>query len=214
MSNEHLPVSKKNVIHFPYKVPEEIKRISDILHEEGIEAFLVGGSVRDMVMEHTPNDFDFASPAKPKDLIPILEKNGIEYDDRYIDKVDYLIAIVNGVKIDFKTYTGGSLESYLSSFDFTFNALAYDIQNENILEFFDGINDIKNKTVRTVRIPTPDDAGIFFRAIRFTLEFGFKIEKESYKLLKDNIENLGEFRHSTIIKGLSTIYNHCEDSLT
>lgn len=205
----------KKIIDFPYEVPEHVKNVYELFHNEGIEMYLVGGCVRDMVMGNVPNDYDFITPILPEEMIRILKKNNVEYDDQYINFVNYVIAFSGEDKIDLITYHGDSLFLDLADRDFTFNCMAYDIEKQEIIDYFGGVEDIKNGIVRLVRtIRTADDVALPFRAVRFALEFGYKIDEDTYKTISDYIEQIDEFRVSTIRKNLSKLYKHCKPSLT
>ena len=205
----------KKIIDFPYEVPEHVNKIYELFRNEEIEMYLVGGCVRDMVMGKTPNDFDFVTPILPEEMIRILKKNDVEYDDQYINIVNYVIANSEGDKIDLMTYKGGSLLEDLSDRDFTFNCMAYDIENQAIIDYFGGIDDIKNSIVRLVRMPRiDDDVALPFRAIRFALEFSYKIDEVTYKEISDYISTIDEVRPSTVRKNLEKIFDHCKPSLS
>lgn len=180
----------------------------DILKQitnHGYKAFIVGGSVRDIILGKSPKDVDIATNSPISELQKIFPKN---YDigkskDFGIIAVKhkghtYEIAnfrkdgtYSNGrspdeVKIvqDFKTDAGRR--------DFTMNAMGIDAEG-HIIDHFDGLKDIKDKIIRTVGNPHDrfkEDNLRMMRVARFSSKLGFKIDKETKKAIEANKEGI------------------------
>lgn len=175
-------------------IPPEIKFIIDSLQKSGFEAYLVGGCVRDMLMDIPPHDYDITTSASPEIILSLFEKTvptGIKHGT---------VTVINGgFAAEVTTYrTDGeysdhrrpervtfvkSLKEDLARRDFTVNAIAYN-ENEGIKDFFGGREDIKNKILRAVGEPKKrfcEDALRILRLFRFASVLGFKPETETLK---------------------------------
>jgi len=187
------------------KLPNEIVDILNKLEKSGFEAYAVGGCIRDILLEKKPKDWDITTIAKPKQIqeifpnsfyknkfgtVTVKTKNAIEIttfrteqdytDKRHPDKISFT----------------SDLKKDLGRRDFTINALAMD-KNKKIIDLFNGKKDIERKTIKAVGKPKKrfsEDALRMLRAIRFAVElparggpaFGWNIEKETFKAIKEN----------------------------
>lgn len=190
---------------------ENALKIIKALLFEGHAAFLVGGCVRDIVMGNTPDDFDIATSAKADEIIRIAGENSwknIPVGQAFgviiilIDAQQYEVA-------SFRTDTYGQdghrplfvkpvhcIEDDLARRDFTFNAMAMDIEG-NLIDPFGGVSDLTARTIRAVGNADKrfaEDALRMFRAIRFAAKLDFKIEPATFAAIAKN---------STRARGLS-----------
>ena len=179
------------------KIKEEAYIVIQTLKDNGFEAYLVGGSVRDFLMNITPKDFDIATNAKPNEVEKIFEKTidtGASFGT--------ITVLINKVQIEVTTYridgdykdnrhpegvafTTNLIED-LKRRDFTINAIAYDGMEE-FIDPFGGSIDIQNKIIKGVGEPAKrfrEDALRVLRAIRFSCQLGFEIEENTLKALK------------------------------
>ena len=179
------------------------KKIYEIFCKEKGEIFLVGGSVRDMLMGKELTDLDFATSFLPQKTKEILNKNKIRNFP-----VGWAFgtvgAIIDGKEIHITTYRkketyrprnrkpvvefGKSLEEDLKRRDFTINALAISPEGK-IIDLFNGAKNLAEKLIRTPSDPDEsfeDDPLRILRAFRFQSQFGFKIEKATYQAIERN----------------------------
>ena len=147
-------------------MPSNVKMILNKIKENKHEAVIVGGCVRDSIMEYMPHDWDIATSAQPTEIIEIFKDfrimtAGLKHGTVtiIIDHEPYEITTyrVDGKYTDYRrpdtvSYTRNLAEDLLRR-DFTINAIAYD--GENIIDLHDGVDDIKNKIIRCVG--NPDD---------------------------------------------------------
>ena len=171
-----------------------LKRIND----KGFEAFIVGGFVRDTVMGLESHDIDIATNM-PMDIIENMWPSCEIGSSR---DFGILSIIVNGEIFEIAQFRQeeGSVDNrhpgsvkIVNSFkedanrrDFTINSLGMDVNN-NIIDFFNGKEDIENKIIRTVGNPNKrfdEDFLRMIRACRFAARFGFSIEKKTKKAIK------------------------------
>lgn len=166
------------------------KELANVFKENGFDLFLVGGSVRDYLLTSSFSDADFVSNASVDDMEKFLkvkskfkkyESGKFIYKDEIIDITS--LRIEEGYK-DFRhpsiiKRVNTPKEEY-SRRDFTINALYMD-KDENILDYIDGINDLKEGVIRMIGDPNirlQEDPLRILRALRFSNKLGFKIDED------------------------------------
>lgn len=181
-------------------IPNDVKLILDTLKNNGYESYIVGGSVRDFITDlYAPKDYDIATSALPGEIIKLFDKTvptGLKHGT--------VTVIINDQGYEVTTYRidgeyiGNrrpaevtfvlNLKEDLARRDFTINALAYNEQ-QGIIDYFDGIEDLKNKIIRAVGEPNKrfqEDALRMLRAIRFAATLNFRIEEKTLQAIKVN----------------------------
>ena len=161
-------------------IPSNAEKILQVLNENGHEAYVVGGCVRDSILDRNPNDWDIttsASPYQVKELFPRTIDTGLQHGTVTVmmDKEGYEVTTyrVDGEYEDGRhpkqvTFTS-SLEEDLKRRDFTINAMAYH-PKEGLVDLFHGMDDMRNKIIRCVGDPLErfhEDALRIMRAVRF-----------------------------------------------
>lgn len=176
------------------------KHIINKLETNGYEAYLVGGAVRDIIMKKTPNDTDITTNATPEEVKKVFcEHSTIDTGLKH-GTVTLIIEEIPFEITTYRTESGYSdgrhpdlvlfsknIRDDLSRRDFTMNSIAFN-QNVGFIDPFNGISDIKNKTIRCVGNPTErftEDSLRILRALRFSSVLGFEIEEETEKALYD-----------------------------
>ena len=184
-----------------------LKELSNLYAKNGFQIYLVGGAVRDGILGIETKDFDFTTNASSEDSIKMLNKN--DYKTTEIGRAFGTIeTTVGDYSIHITTYredkynkdsrkpeikTSGELETDLSRRDFTVNAIAYDINNNEIIDPHGGLKDLSEGLIRT-----PDTADISFsddplrmlRACRFVSTHGFTPNNELFKAISKNVERI------------------------
>jgi tRNA nucleotidyltransferase/poly(A) polymerase len=187
---------KKQTYKLDIPIPANVKRIHNAFKREGFPLFLVGGAVRDTIMGIPPKDYDMATPAHPSDVLAIAEK----YDLHVVDSLgqNHGVVIVDGEEIaTFRVDIGKGrrpsaveftdMETDVKRRDLTINALYYDIDHKEVIDFIGGMKDIRNAKIRTVGQPTDrfdEDALRKLRAVRFSGRMGSKMDKSTYEAIK------------------------------
>lgn len=179
-------------------LPESVKYILTTLNNNGYEAYIVGGCVRDSIMGIAPHDWDITTSALPeqvKSLFSHTYDTGIKHGTItvLINKIGYEVTTyrVDGIYEDNRrpsevTFTR-SLKEDIVRRDFTMNAIAYN-DTEGFVDIFGGRDDIKNKIIRGVGDPSArfdEDALRMLRAVRFSAQLGFDIEDNTYAAIKN-----------------------------
>ena len=141
-------------------IPKEVSYILNKLINSGYEAFIVGGSVRDSLLNKTPKDFDITTNAVPSEVISIFDHTiptglihgtvTVIINDQHFEITTYRIdGEYNDNRHPSKVTFTTSLEKDLSRRDFTINAMAYGV-NEILQDPFHGFTDLKKQCIRTV----------------------------------------------------------------
>lgn len=194
-----------------YEIPQEVRGVLSKLESAGYEAYIVGGSVRHLIMSEVPSDWDVTTNAKPEEIQKLFADSF--YENKFgtvgvktgSDDPTLQVVEVTTYRIESK-YTdkrhpdeikyADKLEDDLKRRDFTINAIALGITNYSLptthyqlVDPFGGQEDIKNKTIRAVGDPNErfgEDALRMMRAIRFVAQLGFNIEPETLGAIKKN----------------------------
>lgn len=202
--------------------------IVKLLNKQGYEAYLVGGCVRDMLLGVEPNDWDICTDATPIEVINCLQSNKVMHYESGID-FGTITAILNGEEFEVTTYrkeTGyadnrhpdkiqftKNLQEDLCRRDFTINAIAFNIVNNEIVDPFGGHIDLENRILRTVGNPEDrfnEDALRILRAIRFAIRFNMNIENSTeYAMIKllDNLDSISKERVTQELEKMLTSGN-------
>jgi len=181
----------------------EVSKVIDLLHKNNFLAYIAGGAVRDALLGVTAHDFDVATNALPEDLeklfpnaLDIGKQFGImmlpfENDDGSKGQIEVATFRSDGVYIDgrrpenieFSTPEGDAERR-----DFTVNALFYDTDKDQVIDFVDGVVDIKKRIIRAVGNPHKrftEDKLRLLRAVRFAAQLQFDIETKTRLAVKD-----------------------------
>lgn len=185
---------------FPEAILVAVKR----LKKNGFQAYLVGGSIRDILLGREPHDFDLTTDATPNQVITLFNKTiptGLQHgtvtvviDHEQIEITTYRIDGDYGDNRhpDSVIFTP-SLKEDLKRRDFTINAFAWDPIDQHFVDYFDGIGDLNNKIIRAIGVPADrfnEDGLRMIRAVRFAAQLGFKIESKTFIALTSLIDLL------------------------
>lgn len=172
----------------PFSYSPLIDKVRDVL--PGQEMYLVGGAVRDILLNRLSRDLDFALPSKgislARRVANALKADFMVLDDER-DTGRVIVTESDGTRtfLDFATYRGNSLEEDLRARDFTINAIAFDLHAQTLIDPLNGASDLRAKVIRACS-PTSlsDDPVRILRAVRQAAAFEFKIELETRKAMK------------------------------
>ena len=186
-------------------LPEEILFILDRFEKNNKRSYLVGGSVRDLLLGKAINDYDITTPATPeevKDIFPdlIVLDTGLQHGTVTILIENKAFEITtfrtDGEYSDHRRPNNVELTTSLfedsQRRDFTINQLAYN-PIEGLVDYHNGLDDLQAKLVRAVGDPYKrfnEDALRIIRALRFGTQLNFSIEKNTFAAVKDMINDL------------------------
>ncbi len=180
----------------------EVVDLLKIIHSHKYEAYLVGGSVRDMILSREILDWDVATSAPPAIIMRLFKRSyptGIKHGT--------VTVIHKGVKFEVTTFRGErgysdgrhpdmvrfgvNINEDLSRRDFTINAIAYDPIDGRIIDTYNGLNDIKMKIIRTVNKPVDrfsEDGLRPLRAIRFATILNFALNRNILPAIRATLD--------------------------
>lgn len=187
-------------------LPFVIKNICNQLIAPGFQAYIVGGTIRDLLMNRQNSDFDIATNALPheiKSVFPSAKPYG---------QFGTMLVIADGTKVEITpfrddapgrkpNYTfGGNIYTDLARRDFTINSIAYNPITNELIDPFSGQEDIEKGIIRctgsTERIW--EDSLRAMRAARFQAQLGFSIEASTLYALKAQAQDLKEISQERI----------------
>jgi len=188
-------------------IPNYIKNIIEKLENAGFEAYVVGGCVRDLLMNMIPKDWDVTTNARPEEILKILP------DSKYENNFGTILMLIKNSQnktedvVEITTYRSeqgysdrrhpdivrfeDKLEKDLARRDFTVNAMALELKGKSeklkiedckIIDLFGGEKDLKKKIVRAVGEPEDrfkEDGLRMMRAVRLACQLNFSIEPKT-----------------------------------
>ena len=198
----HRPRSKHNISR--KNIDPDALRILQRLSTAGYTAYLVGGSVRDLLLGREPKDFDVSTDAHPGALKRLFRNcfligrrfrlAHIIFDNKkIIETSTFRRAPENtpeqeeGSPYQYEDNTFGTPEEDAKRRDFTVNALFYDIKTFDVIDYVGGLKDLAAKTLRTIGDPNVrfrEDPVRMMRAARLAARLGFRIDWGSRRAMK------------------------------
>lgn len=201
------------------------KVVSQIVTEQGLEAYVIGGFVRDLILDRPSKDIDIVVVGNGMDLAQAagtklrvkkvnLFKNFGTAQFNYKDlDVEFVGARKESYQRDSRKpiVENGTLEDDQKRRDFTINALAIDLRQESfgkLIDPFNGLKDLEDGILRTPLDPDTtysDDPLRMMRAVRFATQLDFQIEQKSLKSILDNAYRLEIISAERIMDELNKI---------
>jgi len=177
-------------------------KVCSVLHDAGFSAYVVGGAVRDLLLGATPKDYDVATNARPEEVKPLFRR-AIIIGRRF----RIVHVILNQDTVEVSTFRAadtadtqkdehgrvlrdnvfGSQEEDALRRDFSVNALYYDPATEEVIDFHEGLSDLKKRTMRVIGDPATryrEDPVRMLRAVRLAAKLGLSIESSSRAPIK------------------------------
>ena len=192
------------------------------LQKNKYEAYIVGGAIRDILINQNPKDFDIATSATPEQIRRLFKKSRIigrrfklvhVLDGRDIIEVSTFRAkpqereiMANGVERD-NAY--GTLKEDAERRDFTSNSIYFNPTNNKLIDFYGGIDDIKNKQLTIIGIPEirfQEDPIRILRAIRFAAKLDLSINEDITSIIHKNINLLENIPYSRLFDEVMKLF--------
>lgn len=166
------------------------------LQDAGYSAYLVGGSVRDLLVNKVPKDFDISTSAKPEEIKQIFKRQclligrrfrlaHIRFGKKVIELSTFRSGVNEGELILHDNIWGTEEEDVLRR-DFTINGLYYNPSTQTVIDYIGGLEDIHQGILCTIGDPIvrfKQDPVRMLRLLKFRARFGFKIEPHTRKAL-------------------------------
>ena len=191
----------------PMLVDQHGVEVVSRLQQEGFSAYLVGGCVRDLLLEHQPKDFDVATNATPEEVKALFRRSrlvGRRFRIAHVRVGRELIEVStfrsnsSAKQSDDRSHSDegmilrdnvyGTLEEDAFRRDFTINALYYDPTSETVVDYVGGLEDLKHRRLRFIGDTATrlrEDPVRALRAIRFQAKIGFTLDTEITRLLPE-----------------------------
>ena len=194
--------------------PGYVAKVIDKLEASGYEVYIVGGSVRDILLGKEPHDYDVTTSARPEQILEVFSDmktipTGLKHGTVTVMSMGNPIEVttfrIDGEYIDSRRPESvlftDDVTADLSRRDFTVNAMAYS-KKRGLIDVFGGKEDLENGIIRAVREPSErfrEDALRIMRAFRFSSQLGFEIEKktlEAANRMRDGLSKIAAERIS------------------
>ena len=187
-----------------------LETISDCAHKYGYKVYIIGGVVRDLLLDKPVYDIDIVTEGSAIDFCRLGEQDKIWKITRICEEFGTAkTAFPNGVEVDFastrlETYpkaghlplvekTGCKLKEDILRRDFTVNALALSLNKEDfgcVLDYTTGLKEIKTKELKILHNKSfIDDPTRIIRALRFQYKLNFRLEKETGRLRDEYLKS-------------------------
>ncbi len=187
------------------QIPSDVNKILSILYSKGYEGYIVGGCVRDSILNIVPEDWDICTDCTPDKMLDIFNSfkvvpTGLKHGT--------VTVIVNGESYEITTYRidgdyvdgrrpkevifTDKLREDLKRRDFTINAMAYN-EKSGLVDYYGGIQDILDKKIKCVGDPLErfrEDYLRMLRAVRFVAQLEYDLESNTFNAIKKLCENI------------------------
>ncbi len=183
----------------PNKIDKHAFYVIEKLRINGFLSFLVGGSVRDLLLKETPKDFDISTAAKPEEIKKIFKKNciligrrfrlaHIRFGRKIIEVSTFRAGNPQEAELILQDNIYGTPEQDVMRRDFTINGLYYDPEVQTVIDYVGGYPDLSKKILRTIgnsKIRFIQDPVRMIRLLKFKARFDLKIHKDTLLALKE-----------------------------
>lgn len=186
-----------------YPVEEHTLSIDDIdpdalyvmekLRQAGYIAYLVGGSVRDLLLKKKPKDYDISTSAKPEEIKKLFRNSiligrrfrlaHIRFGQKILEVSTFRSGDIETDALIIRDNVWGSPEEDVLRRDFTINGLFYESSTQTIIDYVGGYPDIKRKYLRTIGQPFlrfKQDPVRMIRLLKFQARFGFEVDRDTH----------------------------------
>ena len=209
------------------RIDRRILEIRKELIGEGHDCYLVGGCIRDFISKKQPKDFDLVTSARPDAILKVFKKRARQVGNRFpivhVRNGDLVVEIAtfrsaNSLEIDYsksgsiiKDESFGVIEEDFSRRDFTINALYFDPDKNEILDFVNGIEDLNSRKLKFIGNPetrVQEDPIRLLRYLRFAAKLDFELDKTVISLLKNQANQLTTVSSARLFDEFKKIFLH------
>lgn len=190
-----------------FNIPNYVKLVINRLEQDGKEAYIVGGSLRDILLNKKPADYDIATNALPDEIEDIFSHMktfniGKKYGTIVISQEEGDVEVTtfrkegnytDGRRPEWVSFSSNIIDD-LSRRDFTINAMAYN-KKIGFIDPYNGRKDLRNRLIKTVGNPEErfnEDYLRILRGIRFSTQLNFIIEKSTFDAGKKYGQNISK----------------------
>lgn len=226
---EH-PISRKNI------APEALKVLYR-LNEAGFKGYLVGGSVRDLLLGRQPKDFDVSTDASPREVKRLFRNcflvgrrfrlAHVVFGDKVIetstfrkqpdDTVPTADENAPGALYQSSDNTFGTPEEDAKRRDFTINGLFYDIKTFNIIDYVGGLHDLDQRLLRSIGDPNVrfrEDPVRMMRAVRLAARLDMTIERKTYRAISTHAGEIAQASPARVCEEIFRLFGFSKADAT
>jgi len=196
---------------------QDIKLIANKIREAGGNLYLVGGAVRDELLGKTTHDEDYCvtgiTAEEFQKIFPEAHIRGKAFAVFDIDGKEFAMARteskqgIGHKEFEIKTNPEITIEQDLARRDITINAMAKDVLTQEIIDQFNGREDLKNKVIRATTKHFKEDPLRVYRVARFAAQLGFEVEGETINQMRELKDELNSLSSERVFAELSKALN-------
>ncbi|MCX7678019.1 MAG: CCA tRNA nucleotidyltransferase [Spirochaetes bacterium] len=189
-------------ITIPQEFRKPIEKLVKTFQSAGYECYMIGGSVRDLLLKLPVFDFDFATNARPNEVQKLFKRSlpiGIKHGTVTVFVGEYSFEVTtyraDGAYIDGRhpesVRFSDTLEEDVKRRDFTINGFAYDVINDKLIDYVNAREDLRAKIIRTIGNPLDrfrEDGLRPYRACRLAAKLNFTIEKHTLEAISQSLD--------------------------
>lgn len=203
---------------------DDLIDLAKIFAKNNARLYVVGGYVRNAILGFCETDIDICSRLLPEEITAMLDKKG--YEVKLVNpKLGTIHININGVEYEHTTFraekylSGGAHSPEVVRFvddipldasrrDFTANAIYYDILSGEVIDYYNGVTDVKEHILRTVETPEyvfSRDGLRILRLVRIASELNFEIDEHSFSVAKKMVSQLADISQERFNKEIISI---------
>ncbi|MBR7090840.1 MAG: CCA tRNA nucleotidyltransferase [Clostridia bacterium] len=208
------------------QITDTLRSLAEIFHNSGSTLYIVGGYVRNAILGFCETDIDLCGDMTVEELRNILDKDlyKVEVVNPKLGTV-HILPRFSDEEFEYTTFraenysAGGAhspedvvfvkdISQDASRRDFTANAIYYDIYNDTIVDFYDGVNDVNSRILRTVETPNyvfSNDGLRMLRLVRIASELDFSIDDTCFDTAINMVSQLKDISHERFNKEIVSI---------
>ena len=197
------------------KVDSDALFVMEKLRKAGFTAYLVGGSVRDLLLNHIPKDFDISTSAEPEQIRKLFRNAlligrrfrlaHIRFGHHVLEVSTFRSGNNEADTLILRDNEWGSPEEDVLRRDFTINGLFYDSANQTVIDYVGGYSDIEKRYLRTIGQPFlrfKQDPVRMLRLLKFKARFGFEIDHEAHIALLETRHEITKSSPARVLEEL------------
>lgn len=180
------------------KIDPDALSVVETLRKHGYLAYIVGGAVRDLLLNQKPKDFDISTSAKPEEIKALFKRcfligrrfrlAHVRFDDKVLEVSTFRKGNNEDDSLIIRDNDWGNEQEDVLRRDFTINGLFYDPIDETIIDYVDGYKDAKKFLLRSIGnsyVRFKQDPVRIIRLLKFRARFGLTVEQEAIDALLD-----------------------------